>query len=107
SAAIMYNIDFVIDGLDIRKYFGSLISADQVIKSKPDPETFLRCAEDLKVAPDTCLVFEDTPKGVECAANAGMKAMVITTMHHPEEFESFSNIIGFIPDYRDLKIPLQ
>lgn len=106
SAAIMYNIDFVIDGMDIRQYFGSLISADQVVKSKPDPETFLRCAEELGVMPEDCLVFEDTPKGVECAQNAGMKAIVITTMHKPEEFEAFNNIIDFISDYHHLNLSI-
>lgn len=99
SAAITPNIDFVLDGTDIRKYFTSIVSADDVEQSKPHPETFLKCAAQLNVLPAQCLVFEDTPKGVECAANAGMDCIVITTMHQPQEFESYNNIIGFIDDY--------
>src|SRR5687768_4946901 len=49
SAAIMYNIDFVLDGLGIRHYFDALVSADNVADSKPDPETWLTCAEKLNV----------------------------------------------------------
>ncbi|MEY3576434.1 MAG: hypothetical protein RL394_16, partial [Bacteroidota bacterium] len=42
SAAIMFNIDFVLDGLNIRDYFDVIVSADDVKKSKPDPETYLK-----------------------------------------------------------------
>ena len=99
SAAIMFNIDFVLDGLDIRQYFDALVSADDVQYSKPNPETFLKCADQLGVLYSDCIVFEDAPKGVEAAANAGMKCIVLTTMHTPDEFEQYSNIIGFAGDF--------
>lgn len=99
SAAIMFNIDFVLDELEIRSHFGALISADEVKRSKPDPETFLACAGRLQVAPADCLVFEDAPKGVEAAANAGMDCMVITTLHEPGEFAGMKNVKGFMKDY--------
>jgi beta-phosphoglucomutase len=99
SAAIMFNIDFVLDELNIRSYFDALISANEVKRSKPDPETFLACAEKLHVSPADCLVFEDAPKGVEAAANAGMDCMVITTLHEPEEFAGMKNVKGFMNNY--------
>lgn len=99
SAAITFNIDFVLDGLDLRRYFGSIISADNVVKSKPDAETYLKCAAALQVDPANCIVFEDAPKGVEAAQNAGMQAVVITSMHTKEEFGAYNNILGFIEDY--------
>ncbi len=105
SAAIMLNIDFVIDGLDIRKYFDFIVSADDVINSKPNPETYLKCASGLNIAPEACLVFEDVPKGVESAANAGMKTMVLTTTHEKHEFSAFNNILGFSKDYRSVSFP--
>jgi beta-phosphoglucomutase len=101
SAAIMFNIDFVIDGLDIRNYFSSLISADDVTHSKPHPETFLKCAKALGVRPDECIVFEDAPKGVEAAKNAGMQNIVILNVHKKEEFAPYDNIISFIENYYD------
>ena len=99
SAAIMFNIDFVLDGLDIRLFFDVIVSADDVKKSKPDPETYLKCASLLGIPAAECLVFEDVPKGVESAYNAGMKAMVLTTMHVQHEFQQFDNILGFHDDY--------
>ena len=101
SAAIMFNIDFVLDGLSIRECIDTIVSADDVSNSKPHPETFLKCAAALDVQPQHCLVFEDAPKGVESAAAAGMDCIVITTMHTAEEFSSYKNIIGFIADYKD------
>ena len=69
--------------------------------SKPDPETFTKAANILNIPPDACIVFEDAPKGVEAAFRAGMKAVVLTTMHEKEEFGRYSNIIRFIKDYTD------
>jgi beta-phosphoglucomutase len=104
SAAIPFNINFVLDGLDLRHYFDSIVSADDVIESKPDPETYLKGAAELGVLPAECIVFEDAPKGVEAAQRAGMRAVVLTTMHEAYEFASYNNIIQFIADYRELDI---
>lgn len=101
SAAITLNIDFVIDNLFIRHYFGAIVSADDVARSKPDPETFLNAAAKLGIAPQHCVVFEDAPKGVEAAANAGMQAVVLTTMHGADAFADYKNIIAYIPDYNN------
>ncbi len=101
TAAIKFNVDFVLDGLNIHHLIDAVVCADDVANSKPHPETFLRCAEMLSVDPHDCLVFEDTPKGVETAMAAGMDCVVITTLHKPEEFNQYKKIIGFIHDYKD------
>jgi HAD superfamily hydrolase (TIGR01509 family) len=98
SAAIIMNIDFVLDGLGVRKYFSGIVSADDVAMSKPNPETYLKCAGILDMEPGECLVFEDSPKGTEAARHAGMDCVVITTMHEPEEFDP-TNIIRFTKDF--------
>ena len=100
SAAILYNIDFVLDGLNILHYFDAIVSADDVLRSKPDPETYLSCAKLVGVDPTNCIVFEDAPKGVECALNAGMQAVIITSMHRADEFQQYSNVRCSIKDYR-------
>ncbi len=101
SAAIMFNIDFVLDGLGIRDYFKAIISAESVTISKPHPETFLLCADLLGVSYKDCIVFEDAPKGVEAAQTAGMQCVVLTTMHTEEEFSAYNNIVCFVKDYTD------
>lgn len=101
SAAITFNVDFVLDNLNLRHYFKAIVSADNVKHSKPDPETFLKAARLLNLKPEECVVFEDAPKGVEAAANAGMPALVLTTMHGSEEFLQYDNVLGFVKDYTD------
>lgn len=104
SAAIMFNKDFVLDNLSIRHYFDVLISADNVTHSKPHPETYLKCAQALFVEPAECLVFEDAPKGVDCAFNAKMPAIVVNGIHEMHEFEGRKNIVQFIDSYEELSI---
>ena len=102
SAAINENINFVIDNLNIRHHFTAIVSANDVVKSKPHPETFLKCAEKLGLHPNDCIVFEDTPKGVECALNAGMKTIVILGEHEQDEFAHFDNVLECIREYAQL-----
>ncbi|MDN3580956.1 HAD family hydrolase [Mucilaginibacter flavus] len=101
SAAIPFNINFVLDNLNIRHYFKAIVSADDVVLSKPHPETFLKAAELLNTLPTDCIVFEDVPKGVEAADNAGMKSVVLTTTHQEDEFSQLTNILHFSPDFTD------
>jgi len=101
SAAIPANIDFVLDGLDIRRYFSAIVSADSVTLSKPHPETFLKAADHLHVGPADCLVFEDVPKGAEAAQNAGMKTVILTTTHQAHEFAHLPNVLHFAEDFND------
>ena len=104
SAAILYNIDFVLDGLDIRQYFPTIVAAENVKNSKPDPETYIRCADLIGIRYQDCIVFEDAPKGVEAAQKAGMQTVVLTTMHTKEEFSNYNNIICFVNNYKDAQL---
>jgi len=107
SAAIPFNIDFVLDNLNIRHYFKAIVSADDVELSKPHPETYLKAAALLGVSPTDCIVFEDVPKGAEAAANAGMKAVVLTTTHEQHEFDYLQNILCFAKDFKDEAVKSQ
>jgi haloacid dehalogenase superfamily, subfamily IA, variant 3 with third motif having DD or ED len=99
SAAITFNIDFVLDNLNIRHFFKTIVSADDVSVSKPDPETYTKAAQQLGIDATNCLVFEDAPKGVEAALNAGMNSVVLTLLHEQHEFEKYPNVLRYIKDY--------
>jgi beta-phosphoglucomutase len=101
TAAVMDNVDFVLEGVHIHHYIDAIVSADDVDQSKPHPETFLKCAELLEVHRSDCLVFEDTPKGAESAFNAGMDCVIVTTLHQAVEFSSNKNVIEFISTFDD------
>jgi len=53
----------------------AVVTADDVSRGKPNPDLFLRAAEELKTAPENCVVIEDADVGIEAAEAAGMKSM--------------------------------
>jgi beta-phosphoglucomutase len=99
TAAPPENVDFVLDRLQLRDYFKGVVHAGQVKKGKPDPEVFELAAGHLGLPVNACVVFEDSPTGVQTALNAGCKAVVITSTHTREEFAHFPNVLFFIEDY--------
>ncbi len=71
------NAQRVLQSTGLNKYFSVVISADDVVRHKPEPDTYLLAAERLGVAPGRCLVFEDTPIGQQAAMAAGMKCVMV------------------------------
>ena len=63
----------------IRESFDVIITAADIIRSKPSPECYLLAAERLGVTPDECVVFEDSEAGIQSAKNAGMKIAALAT----------------------------
>jgi beta-phosphoglucomutase-like phosphatase (HAD superfamily) len=61
-----------LEELGLTPYFDFIITADDVLRHKPNPDTFLECARLMKVEPSACQVFEDGILGMEAARSAGM-----------------------------------
>jgi sugar-phosphatase len=81
-----------------------LVAAEDVERGKPAPDPFLLGARRLGVAPEDCLVFEDTLAGLQSAASAGMASIVITTTHaHPLETDAVAADVAAVPDYAQLR----
>jgi beta-phosphoglucomutase len=104
TAAPVENVDFVLDTLGLRHYFGAVVHAGDVRLGKPDPQVFQLAAQGLGLDVADCLVFEDSPTGVKTALNAGCNAIVITTTHTRIEFAGFDNVLFFIEDYHDERL---
>jgi beta-phosphoglucomutase family hydrolase len=58
--------------LQITECFDAIVSADDVTRHKPEPETFLECARLMGIEPSKCQVFEDGELGLEAGRRAGM-----------------------------------
>jgi len=61
-------------------FFDTVICADDVSHPKPHPETYLKAAETLGVAPSGCLAFEDTEVGMRSARDAGMDVIDVNDL---------------------------
>jgi beta-phosphoglucomutase len=66
------NVDLVLDKLGTRSLFDAIITGNDVVRGKPDPQVFLLAADRLGVPPARCAVIEDAPAGVAAANAAGM-----------------------------------
>lgn len=82
-------IDAVVDTLEIRERFEHIYSAQYEELGKPHPAVFLSVARHFKVAPQDCLVFEDSPAGVLAAKSAKMICVAV-----PEEQSEGHAFIG-------------
>lgn len=88
SNAEAANIEFVLDYLGLRRFFDVVVNGHEVKRPKPFPDIYLRAAERLGVEPSHCIVFEDSPPGVEAGRAAGMRVVVVETT--PTEFEGYN-----------------
>lgn len=66
-----------LESLKLLDRFDTLVCAGDYTNSKPHPEAFLLAAERLGVAPEKCLVFEDTAMGIQAATAAGMASVKV------------------------------
>jgi len=73
------NVDFVLDGTRLRSRFQAVVDGQQVDRPKPFPDVYLRAAVLLDVTPLNCIVFEDSPTGVEAGRSAGMRVVGVQT----------------------------
>ena len=71
------NSETILAKVGISHLFDVVIDGNRVSKPKPDPEVFLKGAEELHIAPRNCVVFEDAIAGIEAAKNGGMLAVGI------------------------------
>lgn len=81
SNAERANVDFVLEGGGLRRFFRVALDGGQVSRPKPDPEIYLRAAQLLGVAAGDAVVFEDSMAGVEAARAAKTRVVGLLTTH--------------------------
>jgi mannitol-1-/sugar-/sorbitol-6-phosphatase len=77
-----------------------IVPIDEIQNGKPDPEGFLHAAMQLGIAPEDCVVFEDTRPGIEAGLRAGMQVVALLTTCPPEQLQHKP----LIRDFRDVHI---
>lgn len=81
-------ISYIIDRLDLRRYFDVVVGKADVDKGKPHADTFAVTARQLGVPPERCVVFEDALLGEQAAYKAGMRCIAVASGLKPEQFQA-------------------
>ena len=90
------NVSFVLRNAGLRGYFRAVVDGHQVANPKPHPDVYLKAAELLGVAPEHCVVFEDSHTGVQAGIAAGMPVIGVMTTH-----SDLAGISLLIRDFED------
>ena len=85
SSSFMVLIKAAVKRMAIENKIDTLVSAQGLKHGKPHPDVFLKTAEELKVDPSNCIVFEDSIAGMEAGLSAGMKVVAIPEIHNRSE----------------------
>lgn len=88
---------------ELRNFFNTIITADQISRSKPDPEGYLLAALKLNKEIKNCVVFEDSLQGVKAGRAAGAYVVGISGTLSPEVLSPYSDIV--IDNLSEVTIP--
>jgi beta-phosphoglucomutase len=109
SGALREEIEFILEKLGIRKKFKEIVSAEEVERCKPAPDTFIevlnRVNRELQnpVYPNECLVIEDSIAGIKAAHSAGMKCLAVANSYPESRLKEADIVVnsleGITPIY--------
>ena len=77
-----------------------MITAEDVVRGKPDPEGYEAAARRLRVAPGRCLVVEDAPAGLRAGQAVGARVLAVATTLQPPELDEWD----WMPDLATLRV---
>ncbi|MEN6437443.1 MAG: HAD family phosphatase [Syntrophobacter sp.] len=105
SGALRHEVLAFVGSLGIGEAFCAVVSADDVRKSKPDPETYVLALERLREAqgwttldPMACIAIEDTPAGIRSAKGAGMFVIAVTNSFPQSELGDADHVVGSLEE---------
>ena len=94
------NSKFILEKVELKDAFDAISDGNNITKSKPDPEVFLKAAEYLGLPPKACMVVEDAEAGIEAAKKGGMYAAGIgeaaKSINADESLKTFSELVDIV-----------
>lgn len=100
------NVKFFIEGFNLERWFDvdKIVFDDGKIKGKPEPDIYLKAAQNLGLKPEECIVVEDAVSGIEAARRAGTgKIIAIESMETRELYSTIPAVDEIISDFDDFK----
>jgi HAD superfamily hydrolase (TIGR01509 family) len=99
SGALKREVELVLDFGGVRDYFLAIVSAEDVTRGKPDPESFLKAHQIInahaaaRIPTQECLVIEDSLHGVEAARLAGMPVLAVTNSYPKDQLSKADMVV--------------
>ncbi|HXG93488.1 MAG TPA: HAD family phosphatase [Blastocatellia bacterium] len=99
SGALRNEIELILKCGGVSDYFVTIVSAEDVERGKPDPESFLKACEQISaavnetIAPRECLVIEDSIHGIHAAQAAGMLCLAVANSYPKEKLAEAGHVV--------------
>jgi len=87
------NLHFFLTGTPLGRYFDQAISGSEVSHGKPAPDLFLAAAARIEIEPSHCIVFEDSPAGLQAGAAAGSFVVALATTHASDQLDPYDMVV--------------
>lgn len=100
TSAPQANLAFMLEHTGVDDCFDAYVTGEEVSNSKPAPDTFLKAAEKLSLAPGCCIVVEDAVQGVQAGKKAGMKVVAVCTTRQREDLEEADLIVDSLGELK-------
>ena len=84
---------------ELKTYFDVIVSANDNVKGKPNPDPYILAAEKLDIEPEKCIVFEDAIAGIEAGLAANMYVIALSTTYPIEQLQKYTTKI--IPNFNN------
>ncbi|MDJ0675260.1 MAG: HAD-IA family hydrolase [Calothrix sp. MO_167.B42] len=97
------NAHFIVEMLDIKDIFDTIILADDCIAGKPDPIPYQKALQELNVKGESAIALEDSPSGIRSAVAASISTVAIASTHNPQTLKE-NGAFMVVPDFTDLQL---
>jgi len=105
SGALRQEVKGFINALGLTGFFSVIVSADEVTRSKPHPETYLKVLEHLRsdeaivdLNPQSCIAIEDTPAGIASAKDAGVYVIGVTNSFLEDQLLGADHVVASLEE---------
>ncbi len=93
TGSLRAEAEIVLETFGVTDCFKLIIAAEDITRSKPDPEGYLKASKSLGIQPAQCVVIEDSPNGVQAALAAQMECIAITTTHTADDLVGATRVV--------------
>ena len=100
SSAPPENLNLFWHRLGLAHWFDARVTKEEIARSKPAPETFLKAAEKMGLPPTCCAVVEDAVPGVQAARAAGMVVVAVTTTRTREDLAQADRVVDSLSELK-------